>query len=54
MRGARSLVIGGVLAAVAVGLYSASAAGPKALDASYFFGSCDSCIQKTATISSFR
>jgi len=56
MRGGRFLLGGIVCLAVAFGPRGASAAGPKALDGSYFFGSCDSCIQKTATIAgqSFR
>jgi len=56
MRVARLFVMSSVLVAVAIGPSGASAAGPKALDGSYFFGVCDSCIQSTATIAgqSFR
>lgn len=50
MRVTRLLVIGGVLLAVATGPRGVVAAGPKALDGSYFFGSCGSCVHDTATI----
>ena len=50
MRGARLFVIGGVLVAVATGPSGVSAVGPKALDGSYFFGSCYKCVHNTATI----
>ncbi len=50
MRGARLLVISGVLVAVAAGPSGVSAVGPKALDGSYFFGSCYLCVHSTVTI----
>ncbi len=56
-RRGRRLLLGVVVClSVAVDPHDASAAGPKALDASYFFGSCDSCIQNKVTIAgqSFR
>ena len=56
MRGGRFLAVGAIWIALVVVPHGASAAGGKALDGSYFFGTCDSCIQNTATIAgqSFR
>lgn len=50
MRRALLLVISSVLLVAAAGPRGASAAGPKALDGSYFFGSCYLCVHSTVTI----
>ncbi|MCA1600002.1 MAG: hypothetical protein LC769_13525, partial [Chloroflexi bacterium] len=44
------LAVGAICVALAAVSHSASAAGGKALDGSYFFGSCTDCVQDTATI----
>ena len=56
MRGGHLLAAGVICVALSAVPHGASAAGGKALDGSYFFGACDSCIQNTATIAgqSFR
>lgn len=50
MRGARWFVISAILVAVTAGPRGVAAVGPKALDGSYFFGSCSSCVHGSATI----
>ncbi len=50
MRGGHFLAVGAICVALAAVSHGASAAGGKALDASYFFGSCGSCMYDTATI----
>jgi hypothetical protein len=50
MRGHRFLAAGAICVALAAVSHGASAAGGKALDGSYFFGSCTDCVLDTATI----
>ncbi len=50
MRGHRFLAAGAICVALAAVSHGASAAGGKALDGSYFFGSCYKCVHSTVTI----
>ncbi len=50
MRSGHFLAVGAICVALAAVSHGASAAGGKALDGSYFFGSCGSCVHDTATI----
>jgi len=50
MFGHRFLTSGAICVALAAVSHGASAAGPKALDGSYFFGSCYLCVHSTVTI----
>ena len=50
MFGRRFLAVGAISVALSAVPHGASATGGKALDGSYFFGSCSSCVHDTATI----
>ncbi len=50
MRSGHFLAVGAICVALGAMSHGASAAGGKALDGSYFFGSCSNCVEDTATI----